>query len=300
MERADAGGPSVSSLWTSALAKGKPSVATRDAEWRVQWEQFVNRFPLLAALDQFAPPEDERGSIEGWPRIEEALGFTEDDFARRVCLMVLLRVVFLKTFPPANLQRVDDAEFNRGLAQISKSAMTLILFLLPNPVATLPMYRSSMQPHVRDALHGALGLSLEDNLRLLKHLIDLWLHTETASKARSHSARLRRLISLLAWIYQDFSGRQAGISYDALKMTYTGPFFRFIIACLELYRPEETQNPNALGKKIQRCLKTKPPRDFLWTIFPDILMRDLSILQRSPEAVSLLTTPKPPNEQSCS
>ena len=141
---------------------------------------------------------------------------------------------------------------------------------------------------------------MRDQFRLLKHLIDLWLYADAASRTLSHSARLKHLILCLAWVYQDFSGRQAGISYDSLKGVYTGPFFRFVLACLDLYRPEEAHNPNALGKTIQRSLKTKPPRDFLWTIFPDQLMRDLSILQRSPSLINLLTTPRPPDEQSCS
>ena len=98
MERLTPGGFVCQFSWSKAFGK-ETRVVARDAEWRVLWEQLVSRFPPLAAMDQFAPPEAERGSIADWRRVEEALGFTEDDMERRIALSGLLSVLFFAYVP---------------------------------------------------------------------------------------------------------------------------------------------------------------------------------------------------------
>jgi len=76
-----------------------------------------------------------------------------------------------------------------------------------------------------------------------------------AREADFHRSALKTLILSLAGIYQGMSGREPGISFSPSSRAYDGPFFRFVIACLLVYRPQEAKNRQALGKSIQRFLK---------------------------------------------
>jgi hypothetical protein len=66
---------------------------------------------------------------------------------------------------------------------------------------------------------------------------------------------LHTAIFLLARYYAENSGKSPGISRHWDTSKPSGPFFRFVLACLHVFSPKRAQSDEAVAKTIQRVLK---------------------------------------------
>ncbi len=154
---------------------------------------------------------------------------------------------------------VRPAGFLKAVRQLRKDAEPLLRDL------TYHKYSGDDQSKRAQALAYAYArdwLGVGDTLvQELRHLIEqAEINLDVTSSdagGRPANAKFDMLIDCLADLYEEFTDRVAGVSYDG---TFKGPFFRFVNECLERLAPSLSRKNRALGKALQRHLRRRKKR----------------------------------------
>jgi hypothetical protein len=240
-------------------------------------------------IPQLEPCEPDLGTPEDWERIERALGFEDFDPRRRERLWRDLAVIFNVSLSDERMgvPNVRAANYRRALQVLRRHAVRLFVDLSPSgdlggsvegTIDGVLHRRPVCDPEdaptdgLNELDQGALVLlSLEilphDKLQaLLEGLAELIAAVDRGSEAlprdrggQHGDQALHAVIFHLARFYNDKSRRKPGVSRHWDTGQPSGPFFRFVQDCLQIFEPNRARSDEALAKTIQRVLKRYLP-----------------------------------------
>ena len=83
------------------------------------------------------------------------------------------------------------------------------------------------------------------------------LEQDPADGGRPPDWRFRGILYELGRLYRECTGREPGLSRNPHTNKPSGPFFRLVSTCLQMFRPELAKSDEALATAIRRVRKIK-------------------------------------------
>ncbi len=187
------------------------------------------------------------GTDEDYQAIEKAAGIeTPNDAFRR---QLSIHIEHCRKRLEAGNRDFRHSVFLKAVKRIRKKA----LGLLDDLTGQGKYADDSEKAWANDAASIWLTGKLDvEHLRELIGEADVILDVMTGIGGRPADANVQMLLEDLTSLYEEVTGRKAGVTYHGI---YQGPFFRFVKEIIDRLAPTLCQEDDTLGKALQRHLK---------------------------------------------
>jgi hypothetical protein len=187
---------------------------------------------------------------ERWRKIETAVGIEKPDLPFRRRLFSYVKLALPDFAPIGDRDGPKLASVRANLRKLCRDAKRLLdtvreLEEQPAPGAlALLFYRGARF----DALPETVA-AIEATLQSL----------DAPAGGRPKDSAFDELVATLAAFWVDETGKPASVSWSPQSKRYSGPFLKFLQACVDALAPRHaTKSQTAFGKAAQRVLKQIP------------------------------------------